>query len=102
MADALEGTSQANKGYQKVLSAARDAARPHEMRGQTKCRVDEIISWADTIRSASILLISQLSSAAEQIDALQWQLEQVRQETMIDPLTGVGSRRHRNLLLNLK
>ncbi len=89
----IEEASDATHGYETRLSSAAPRLALGRMDGMQSI-VDELLSWTIDIQTANSLLVGRLKSAAEQVRQLQDQLDQVRLESMTDPLTEVGNRKY--------
>ncbi|QDM00096.1 diguanylate cyclase [Rhodopseudomonas palustris] len=89
--DVIEQATDATHGYQTRLSSA--APRLAGGRGDGAAIVDDLLSWTIEMRATNALLVERLGAAAAQVRELQHQLEQVRLESMTDPLTEVGNRK---------
>ena len=94
LVDVIEEASGAAQGYEQRLSNAAPRLAIERVDGGLRQLVNELMSWTDEIQSTNSQLVGRLKSTAEQLRDLQDQLDQVRLESMIDPLTDVGNRRY--------
>ena len=99
LVDAIEEASDAAQGYEQRLSNAAPQLAIEQVDGGLRRLVGELMSWTDEIQSTNTQLVGRLRGAAERVRDLQEQLDQVRLESMIDPLTDVGNRRYFDLSL---
>jgi hemerythrin len=92
--DVIEEASDATHGYETRLSSAAPRLALGRMEGGLQTIVDELLNWTMDIQTANAVLVDRLRSAADQVRKLQDQLDQVRLESMTDPLTEVGNRKY--------
>lgn len=91
--DTIEEVSEANEEYgAEVAIAARELAQDQHGQG-LQSTVSALLRSTEDVQRTNMLLQNQLSASIEQVRQLQGRLESVQQESMIDPLTGVGNRR---------
>jgi diguanylate cyclase len=90
IADALGTTASFDdnlKGATQKLSLAND-------RDQVKAIVERLVSSTREMQSANKALEDRLTSSKQEISSLQRNLEAIRTESLTDPLTGLGNRKH--------
>jgi diguanylate cyclase len=90
IADALGTTANFDdslKGATQKLSLAND-------REQVKAIVERLVNSTRDMQSANKALEDRLTSSKQEINNLQRNLEAIRTESLTDPLTGLGNRKH--------
>ncbi|PZA10198.1 diguanylate cyclase [Rhodopseudomonas palustris] len=98
--DVIAQASDATQGYQSRLSSAAPRLAGGGSEGGVAAIVDDLLQWTIEMRATNALLVERLGSAAAQVRQLQDQLDQVRLESMTDPLTEVGNRKYFETLLS--
>lgn len=91
--DVIAEASDASQGYQCRLSDAAPRLAGWLSDGGAATIVDDLLRWTIEMRATNALLVDRLGNAAAQVRDLQHQLDQVRLESMTDPLTDVGNRK---------
>jgi hemerythrin len=91
--DVIAEASDASQGYQCRLSDAAPRLAGGLSDGGAATIVDDLLRWTIEMRATNALLVDRLGNAAAQVRDLQHQLDQVRLESMTDPLTDVGNRK---------
>lgn len=93
LVDAIAEASDAAIGFETRLSNAVPRLAIERVDGGLKVLVGELLAWTEEIQATNTQLVGRLRNTAERVRDLQEQLDQVRLESMVDPLTEVGNRR---------
>lgn len=101
VASAVESTgANATGNVEKLRSISGDLKRTAAENPAISTLMDGVLAVARSVREANERLEQQLASSSNEVDSLRRNIENIQQEAMLDPLTGVKNRKTFDLEIN--